>query len=106
MRCQLYNLHICFFLDSGDLVSPYINGIVIVYRPSQETGWVPQHIVARDDYDKVLGVVPLYLKRFDLFSIDAKEKNITVYSYFSIIYSDKHNVISLHNAHICNWIIH
>jgi uncharacterized protein len=29
----------------------------------QETGWTPQHIVARDENGNVLGVVPLYLKR-------------------------------------------
>ncbi|CAI9102056.1 OLC1v1000249C1 [Oldenlandia corymbosa var. corymbosa] len=28
----------------------------------KETGWTPQHIVARDEHNKVLGVVPLYLK--------------------------------------------
>lgn len=30
----------------------------------QETGWQPQHIVARDEHNNILGVVPLYLKRF------------------------------------------
>ncbi|XP_078172576.1 acyl-CoA [Carex rostrata] len=29
---------------------------------TKETGWVPQHIVARDEKGNVLGVVPLYLK--------------------------------------------
>ena len=29
----------------------------------QETGWIAQHIVARDECNTVLGVVPLYLKR-------------------------------------------
>ncbi|KAL3814554.1 hypothetical protein ACJIZ3_015822 [Penstemon smallii] len=29
---------------------------------AKETGWVPQHIVARDECNNVLGVIPLYLK--------------------------------------------
>ncbi|KAI4367056.1 hypothetical protein MLD38_022837 [Melastoma candidum] len=28
----------------------------------KETGWVPRHIVAKDEADNVIGVVPLYLK--------------------------------------------
>ncbi|GAA0140497.1 hypothetical protein LIER_01829 [Lithospermum erythrorhizon] len=28
----------------------------------KETGWTPQHIIAKDDSDNILGVVPLYLK--------------------------------------------
>ncbi|XP_074309259.1 uncharacterized protein LOC141643837 [Silene latifolia] len=28
----------------------------------KETGWVPRHIVAKDEMDNVIGVVPLYLK--------------------------------------------
>ncbi|KAJ3675494.1 hypothetical protein LUZ60_004536 [Juncus effusus] len=28
----------------------------------KETGWIPQHIVARDQNENILGVVPLYLK--------------------------------------------
>ncbi|KAI5658155.1 hypothetical protein M9H77_26948 [Catharanthus roseus] len=28
----------------------------------KETGWIPQHIVAKDEHDNILGVVPLYLK--------------------------------------------
>ncbi|XP_038680727.1 uncharacterized protein LOC119981707 isoform X2 [Tripterygium wilfordii] len=28
----------------------------------KETGWLPRHIVAKDDYENILGVVPLYLK--------------------------------------------
>ncbi|XP_075511107.1 uncharacterized protein LOC142546981 [Primulina tabacum] len=30
----------------------------------KETGWVPQHIIARNDRNNILGVIPLYLKRF------------------------------------------
>lgn len=37
---------------------------MIVCNSFQETGWVPQHIVAEDDSNNVLGVIPLYLKRF------------------------------------------
>lgn len=33
----------------------------------QETGWIPQHIVAKDEHDNILGVVPLYLKRFCIY---------------------------------------
>ncbi|KAJ3696755.1 hypothetical protein LUZ61_000460 [Rhynchospora tenuis] len=29
---------------------------------TKETGWIPQHIVARDENGSILGVVPLYLK--------------------------------------------
>jgi predicted N-acyltransferase len=32
----------------------------------QETGWLPQHIVAVDQDGTVLGVVPLYVKRYAL----------------------------------------
>lgn len=28
----------------------------------KETGWIPQHIIARDEHENILGVVPLYLK--------------------------------------------
>lgn len=28
----------------------------------KETGWIPQHIVARDECENILGVIPLYLK--------------------------------------------
>lgn len=28
----------------------------------KETGWIPQHIIARDAHNNILGVVPLYLK--------------------------------------------
>ncbi|RVW44305.1 hypothetical protein CK203_071032 [Vitis vinifera] len=28
----------------------------------QETGWMPRHIIAKDECDNILGVVPLYLK--------------------------------------------
>ncbi|URE34165.1 hypothetical protein MUK42_35271 [Musa troglodytarum] len=28
----------------------------------KETGWLPQHIVAQDEYKNIIGVVPLYLK--------------------------------------------
>lgn len=33
----------------------------------QETGWIPQHMIARDEHKDILGVVPLYLKRFKIF---------------------------------------
>lgn len=29
----------------------------------KEEGWLPQHLVARDASNEILGVVPLYLKR-------------------------------------------
>ncbi|KAK6159675.1 hypothetical protein DH2020_003056 [Rehmannia glutinosa] len=45
------------FLTHGFLSSLEESGCAM-----KETGWVPQHIVARDDSDNVLGVVPLYLK--------------------------------------------
>lgn len=33
----------------------------------QETGWMPRHIVAKDESENILGVVPLYLKRFIIY---------------------------------------
>ncbi|KAL7119713.1 hypothetical protein ACP275_02G079300 [Erythranthe tilingii] len=45
------------FLTHGFLSSLEDSGSAV-----KETGWLPQHIVARDDSDKVLGVIPLYLK--------------------------------------------
>ncbi|KAG8368918.1 hypothetical protein BUALT_Bualt15G0096400 [Buddleja alternifolia] len=45
------------FLSHGFLSSLEESGCAV-----KETGWVPQHIVARDDCDNVLGVIPLYLK--------------------------------------------
>jgi hypothetical protein len=32
----------------------------------QETGWLPFHVVARDETGHIIGVVPLYLKRFNI----------------------------------------
>ena len=32
-------------------------------EPFQQTGWLPQHILAQDEFKKTVGVVPLYLKR-------------------------------------------
>ncbi|KAL1534939.1 hypothetical protein AAHA92_31051 [Salvia divinorum] len=45
------------FLTHGFLSSLEETGCAV-----KETGWVPQHIVAQDDSDTVLGVIPLYLK--------------------------------------------
>ncbi|CAA0840035.1 Unknown protein [Striga hermonthica] len=45
------------FLSHGFLLSLEESGCAV-----KETGWVPQHLIARDDYNNVLGVVPLYLK--------------------------------------------
>ncbi|XP_057809224.1 uncharacterized protein LOC131023684 isoform X1 [Salvia miltiorrhiza] len=45
------------FLTHGFLSSLEETGCAV-----KETGWVPQHIVAQDDSDNVLGVIPLYLK--------------------------------------------
>lgn len=36
-------------------------------NPFQETGWIPRHIIAKDESESILGVVPLYLKRFSIF---------------------------------------
>lgn len=33
----------------------------------QETGWMPSHIIAKDESENILGVVPLYLKRFRIY---------------------------------------
>ncbi|KAL5993250.1 hypothetical protein ACLOJK_014173 [Asimina triloba] len=32
------------------------------YTVHTETGWVPRHLIAQDEYKTILGVVPLYLK--------------------------------------------
>lgn len=65
----------CFFL----CCSPYLNfecfntqayadhkqvNITSIALELQEKGWSPQHLVARDESGGILGVVPLYLKRF------------------------------------------
>ncbi|XP_042008664.1 uncharacterized protein LOC121757217 [Salvia splendens] len=45
------------FLTHGFLSSLEETGCAV-----KETGWVPQHVVAQDESDNVLGVIPLYLK--------------------------------------------
>ncbi|XP_015580053.1 uncharacterized protein LOC8262588 isoform X1 [Ricinus communis] len=45
------------FLSHGFLSSLEESGCAV-----KETGWMPSHIVAKDEYDNILGVVPLYLK--------------------------------------------
>ncbi|KAL2491083.1 Acyl-CoA N-acyltransferase [Abeliophyllum distichum] len=45
------------FLSHGFLSSLEESGCAV-----KETGWVPQHIIARDECGNVLGVIPLYLK--------------------------------------------
>lgn len=44
----------------------------------QETGWLPQHIVAQDENKNIIGVVPLYLKRFTIHNL------IYLFIYFSL----------------------
>ncbi|KAL9251077.1 hypothetical protein AKJ16_DCAP04476 [Drosera capensis] len=31
---------------------------------SEETGWLLRHIIGKDELDNIIGVVPLYLKRY------------------------------------------
>lgn len=38
--------------------------IGLLFIGFQETGWTPCHIVAKDESENILCVVPLYLKRF------------------------------------------
>lgn len=45
------------------LLWPHFDGRK-TYVLSQGTGWIPQHIIAEDESKNILGVVPLYLKRF------------------------------------------
>ncbi|XP_073038562.1 uncharacterized protein [Primulina eburnea] len=45
------------FLSHGFLSALEETGCAV-----KETGWVPQHIIARDDSNNILGVIPLYLK--------------------------------------------
>lgn len=73
---HLYNLQICLFWS---ILFALIIEIVIILSSYQETGWVPQHVIARDDSNNVLGVIPLYLKRFAYFQtvfllVSKKEK--------------------------------
>ncbi|KAK2993043.1 hypothetical protein RJ640_024917 [Escallonia rubra] len=49
------------FLTHGFLSSLEESGSAV-----KETGWIPRHIIARDECENILGVVPLYLKRFDI----------------------------------------
>lgn len=39
----------------------------------QETGWMPSHVVAKDENENVLGVVPLYLKRLASSALFARQ---------------------------------
>lgn len=41
--------------------------LVLSVNCFQETGWTPCHIVVKDECENVLGVVPLYLKRFSIY---------------------------------------
>lgn len=41
--------------------------LILCLNQFQETGWIPQHIVAQDECESILGVVPLYLKRFGIY---------------------------------------
>ncbi|KAG5548655.1 hypothetical protein RHGRI_014112 [Rhododendron griersonianum] len=45
------------FLSHGFLSSLEESGSAV-----KETGWIPQHIIARDEHKNILGVVPFYLK--------------------------------------------
>ncbi|KAM7470266.1 hypothetical protein LguiA_008449 [Lonicera macranthoides] len=45
------------FLAHGFLSSLEESGSAV-----KETGWIPRHIIARDECENILGVVPLYLK--------------------------------------------
>ncbi|GMY04891.1 N-acetyltransferase [Fagus crenata] len=45
------------FLTHGFLSSLEESGSAV-----KETGWMPRHIIAKDDSENILGVVPLYLK--------------------------------------------
>lgn len=42
------------------------NIVFVQFDPFQETGWIPSHIIAKDENENTLGVVPLYLKRFSI----------------------------------------
>lgn len=54
----------------------------------QETGWLPRHIVAQDEYNNILGVIPLYLKRsFNIYKLRIFSLRVTL---------DNSNQISQH----------
>ncbi|XP_073287731.1 uncharacterized protein [Primulina huaijiensis] len=44
------------------LTHGFLSALEETPAPLQETGWVPQHIIARDDSNNILEVIPLYLK--------------------------------------------
>ncbi|KAL8545276.1 hypothetical protein ACS0TY_005456 [Phlomoides rotata] len=44
------------------LTHGFLSSLEESHCATKETGWVPQHVIARDDSDNVLGVIPLYLK--------------------------------------------
>ncbi|KAL3515762.1 hypothetical protein ACH5RR_022664 [Cinchona calisaya] len=57
----------CFDATGREQFNPFItHGFLSSLEESgcavKETGWIPQHVVARDECDTILGVVPLYLK--------------------------------------------
>lgn len=57
----------CFDASGSEQFNPFItHGFLSSLEEShsavKETGWQPQHIVARDEHNNILGVVPLYLK--------------------------------------------
>lgn len=67
------------FVDASEPI--LISGTsVIVCSKFQETGWTPRHIIAKDEGNVIVGVVPLYLKRFGICYI------IHAASYFLVPY--------------------
>lgn len=48
------------------VLKSYLIGLLLIGL--QETGWMPRHIVAKDESENILCVVPLYLKRFSIYS--------------------------------------
>lgn len=57
----------------------------------KETGWIPRHIIARDECENILGVVPLYLKRSAIQDVVHRFwqlKTVITSSYFLLSYDD------------------
>lgn len=50
------------FRNDGYSTILTFSGITRLACFSQEEGWLPQHVIARDETGTVLGVVPMYLK--------------------------------------------
>lgn len=66
--------------------------IVLLLIGFQETGWTPCHIVAKDESENILCVVPLYLKRFSFYSYLFIFSREILYFYFTFFMLPVENI--------------